>query len=181
MKRTAPLLLAGSLLASIGLSACSSSSTSSTTTAPASTTAPAKQVASKPIPEADRSPAGAWGHEPQVVVPTSTPSGDLEYAALIPGSGPAAKAGDTVEVHYVLASVSSGKVVQSSWSSQPFSFTLGQGQVISGWDGGLIGAQAGGRYELIFPPTLGYGAQSPGEGISANDTLVFVVDVLKIS
>ena len=99
---------------------------------------------------------------------------------LIPGSGPVVKAGDTVSVQYVLATYSSGKTIQSSWSSQPFSFTVGQGQVIPGWDAGLVGAQAGGRYELIIPPSLGYGAQSPGAGIAPNDTLVFIVDVLSV-
>ena len=58
---------------------------------------------------------------------------------------------------------------------------LGQTQVIPGWDEGLIGAQAGGRYELIIPPSLGYGAQSPGPGIAANDTLIFIVDVVSLN
>ena len=84
-------------------------------------------------------------------------------------------------MQYVLATYSSGKVVQSSWSSQPFTFTLGTGQVIPGWDEGVVGMQAGGRRELIIPPSLGYGDQAPGPGIAANDTLVFVVDVIKIN
>jgi peptidylprolyl isomerase len=96
------------------------------------------------------------------------------------GSGPAAKAGDNVTVQYVLATYSSGKVVQSSWTSQPFTFVLGEGQVIPGWDKGVVGMKAGGRRELVIPPSLGYGAQSPGSGIAANDTLVFVVDLQKI-
>jgi peptidylprolyl isomerase len=132
------------------------------------------------IPEADRSPAGTSGHAPTMVVPKSSAPKELESADLIVGTGPAAKSGDTLTVQYVLATYSSGKVVQSSWSSQPFSFTLGQGQVIPGWDQGVVGMQAGGRRELIIPPSLGYGAQSPGPGIAANDTLVFVIDVLKI-
>ena len=115
-----------------------------------------------------------------MVVPKTAPDGKFMVGTLIPGSGPAVKAGDKVTVQYVLATYSSGKTVQSSWSSQPFSFVVGQGQVIPGWDEGLIGAQAGGRYELIIPPSLGYGAQSPGAGIAPNDTLIFVVDVLSI-
>ena len=105
----------------------------------------------------------------------------LESADLIHGSGPAAKAGDSVTVQYVLATYSSGKTIQSSWTSQPFTFTLGAGQVIPGWDQGVAGMQVGGRRELIIPPSLGYGAHSPGAGIAANDTLVFVVDLLKIN
>jgi peptidylprolyl isomerase len=52
--------------------------------------------------------------------------------------------------------------------------------VISGWDKGVVGMRVGGRRELIIPPSLGYGPQSPGAGIAANDTLVFVVDLLKV-
>jgi FKBP-type peptidyl-prolyl cis-trans isomerase len=115
-----------------------------------------------------------------VVVPTGAPPTQLESADLITGTGAAAKAGDNITVQYVLATYSSGKVIQSSWTSQPFPFTLGEGQVITGWDQGVVGMQVGGRRELIIPPSLGYKDQSPGPGISANDTLVFVVDLLKI-
>ena len=88
--------------------------------------------------------------------------------------------GDTVTVQYVEASHSSGKVIQSSWTSQPFQFTLGENQVIKGWDMGLVGMRVGGRRELIIPPSLGYGASSQGPSIAANDTLIFVVDLQKI-
>jgi FKBP-type peptidyl-prolyl cis-trans isomerase len=114
-------------------------------------------------------------------VPSGTPPTQLESADLITGTGPAAKDGDSLTVQYVLATYSSGKVVQSSWTSQPFTFTLGEGQVIPGWDKGVVGMMAGGRRELIIPPSLGYGAQSPGPGIAANDTLVFVIDLQKIN
>jgi FKBP-type peptidyl-prolyl cis-trans isomerase len=132
------------------------------------------------IPAADRSPVGTAGTPPTVVVPSGTPPTTLESADLITGSGPAAKNGDSVTVQYVLATYSSGKVIQSSWTSQPFTFTLGQGMVIPGWDKGVVGMQVGGRRELIIPAKLGYGAQSPGAGIAPNDTLVFVIDLQKI-
>ena len=179
MKKHAALLAAGALVASLGLSACSSSMSSTSTTPVTSTTQPVATTATK-LPASLASPAGTAGKEPTVVVPTTAPNGKFMVGALIPGSGPAVKAGDKVTVQYVLATYSSGKTVQSSWSSQPFSFVVGQGQVIPGWDEGLIGAQAGGRYELIIPPSLGYGAQSPGAGIAPNDTLIFIVDVLSI-
>ena len=85
-------------------------------------------------------------------------------------------------MQYVLATYSAGKVIQSSWTSQPFTFTLGQGQVIPGWDQGVPGMHEGGRRELIIPPSLGYGANPPqgAQGIAANDTLVFVIDLLKV-
>src|SRR6202044_1764519 len=124
--------------------------------------------------------AGTAGQAPTVTVPSGTPPTTLESSDLITGTGKAAANGDSVTVQYVLATYSSGKVVQSSWTSQPFSFTLGEGQVIKGWDEGVVGMKVGGRRELIIPPTLGYGSSSPGSGIAANDTLVFVVDLLKV-
>ncbi len=174
----------------LGLTACSSSpsaTSASTTTAPTATTTPptstsgtgaASTIATIPVP--DRSPAGTTGAAPTVVVPSHSPPSQLETADLIVGTGPTAQAGDKVTVQYVLATYSSHKVVQSSWTSQPFQFTLGASQVIPGWDKAVVGMQVGGRRELIIPPNLGYGNQSPGPGISANDTLVFVVDLLKI-
>jgi peptidylprolyl isomerase len=182
--------------AALGLGACSSSTpsaTSPTTTASTagaqttSTTAPssapstaASGSAIAAIPSQDLSPAGTAGTAPSVVVPAGSPPTQLESADLIVGTGPAAAAGDSVTVQYVLATYSARKVIQSSWTSQPFQFTLGEGQVIPGWDKGVVGMRVGGRRELIIPPSLGYGSQSPGPGITANDTLIFVIDLQKI-
>jgi peptidylprolyl isomerase len=176
----------------LGLAACSSSpstpSSTNTTRGTSATSAPsttagggAAPAAIEPIPVADRSPAGTSGSAPTVTVPSGTPPTSLQSADLITGTGQAAAPGDTVTVQYVLATYSSGKVIQSSWTSQPFSFMLGAGQVIPGWDKGVVGMKAGGRRELIIPPSLGYGSQSPAPGIAANDTLVFVIDLLKVS
>lgn len=190
----AVLVAAGGAL---GLAACSSSPSKPSSQGTAkvsyntgsgpdatSTTAPGggALVAIAPIPTADQSPAGTFGTEPTVTVPAGTPPTGLESADLITGTGAEAAPGDTVQVQYVLATHSSGKVIQSSWSSQPFSFVLGQGQVIPGWDKGLVGMREGGRRELVIPPSLGYGATPPqgAQGIAANDTLVFVIDLLKI-
>jgi peptidylprolyl isomerase len=190
--RSGALVPAFVLAGALGLSACSSSpsnsSSSDTTTSnsgagPSTTvTAPAGSPlhAIAPIPAADLSAAGTAGTAPTVTVPSGTPPTQLESADLITGTGPGAVSGDSLTVQYVLATYSSGKVVQSSWTSQPFTFTLGQGMVIPGWDQGVVGMKAGGRRELIIPPSLGYKDQSPGPGIAANDTLVFVIDVQKI-
>jgi FKBP-type peptidyl-prolyl cis-trans isomerase len=137
-------------------------------------------IAIGPIPAADRSPAGQAGTAPKVTVPPGSPPTHLESADLIVGTGAAAAPGDTVTVQYVLATYSTGQVVQSSWTGQPFTFVLGQGKVIPGWDKGLVGMKAGGRRELIVPPSLGYKDVSPGPGVAADDTLVFVVDLLKV-
>jgi len=197
--------LAAIAAAALGLAACSSppaspstnpSATSTPATGSSSSSSSGSQgsaqappttvpgggalVAIGPIAPADRSPAGTAGTAPTVTVPTGAPPTRLESADLIVGNGQKAVTGDTVTVQYVLATYSSGKVIQSSWTSQPFSFTLGAGQVIPGWDKGVPGMQVGGRRELIIPPSLGYGAQSPGPGIAPNDTLVFVIDLLSI-
>jgi peptidylprolyl isomerase len=192
-QRSAALVTALVLAGALGLAACSSSPSNSgsatTTTSGGTGAGPSTTVTAPPgsplnaigaIPAADRSPVGSAGTAPTVTVPSGTPPTKLESADLITGTGKAAASGDKVTVQYVLATYSSGKVIQSSWTSQPFSFTLGAGQVIPGWDHGVAGMKVGGRRELIIPPSLGYGAQSPGAGIAANDTLVFVIDLLKI-
>lgn len=192
-QRSGALVSALVLAGALGLAACSSSPSNSasntTTTSGGSGVGPSTTVTAPPgsplnaigeIPAADRSPAGTAGTAPTVTVPSGTPPTHLESADLITGTGPAAKDGDHLTVQYVLATYSSGKVVQSSWTSQPFPFTLGVTQLIKGWTIGMVGMKAGGRRELIIPPSLGYGAQSPGPGIAANDTLVFVIDLQKI-
>jgi peptidylprolyl isomerase len=164
----------------------SSTTTTTTTTAPTTTTTTvagsttttvAGSIAA--IPTADLSPAGTAGKAPTVVVPPGSPPTKLESADLITGTGATAETGDALTVQYVLATYSSRKTVQSSWTSQPFTFTLGQG-VIQGWDEGVVGMKVGGRRELIIPPSLGYGSTAQGTGIAANDTLVFIIDLVKI-
>jgi peptidylprolyl isomerase len=169
-----------------GSSPKKSASTTTTTTAPKTTTttvAGSTTTTVPPtiaaIPAADLSPAGTAGKAPTAVVPAGSPPTQLESADLITGTGAAAKTGDSLTVQYVLATYSSRKTVQSSWTGQPFTFTLGQG-VIQGWDEGVVGMKVGGRRELIVPPSLGYGSSAQGAGIAANDTLVFIIDLTKI-
>jgi peptidylprolyl isomerase len=164
----------------------SATTTTTTTTAPTTTTttvAGTTTTTAPPtigaIPAADLSPAGTAGKAPTVVVPSGSPPTQLESADLITGTGAAAKTGDALTVQYVLATYSSRKTVQSSWTSQPFTFTLGQG-VIRGWDEGVVGMKVGGRRELVIPPSLGYRSTAQGAGIAANDTLVFIIDLVKI-
>jgi peptidylprolyl isomerase len=118
-----------------------------------------------------------------VTIPPGAPPTHLESADLRVGTGRAAAPGDQVTVQYVLATYSAQKVIQSSWTSQPFTFTLGEGQVIPGWDKGVVGMRVGGRRELVIPPSLGYGATPPAgaQGIASNDTLIFVIDLLSIA
>ena len=151
-------------------------STTTTTVAGSTTTTVPATIGA--IPAADLSPAGTAGKAPTVVVPPGSPPTQLESADLITGTGAAAKTGDALTVQYVLATYSSRKTVQSSLTRQPFSFTLGQG-VIQGWDQGVVGMKVGGRRELS-PPEPGYGSTAQGWGIAANDTLVFIIDLVKI-
>jgi len=191
MTRVRTWALVALTASSLGLAACGSSSASSTTTAPASTTSPgasttpstASTAATPPATIADPSAAGTFGTEPTITVPPGAPPTQLESKDLIVGTGATAKAGDTVSVQYVGVAYSNGKVFDSSWSrNQPFQFALGQGQVIPGWDQGVAGMQVGGRRELIIPPALAYGASAPaGSGIASNDTLIFIVDLLKVN
>jgi peptidylprolyl isomerase len=167
----------------VGLAACSSSSSSSSTTGTttqATSTPSTSTVVTAPVQVP--SPAGTAGAKPTVVVPPGAPPAQLEVKDLIVGTGPAAKAGDKVTVQYVGVAYSSKKQFDASWDrGQPFSFALGEGQVISGWDDGVLGMRVGGRRELIIPPNLAYGANSPSAAIAANDTLIFIVDLVKIN
>jgi peptidylprolyl isomerase len=96
---------------------------------------------------------------------------------IVKGSGASAQDGNTLTVDYVGDSWSTGKEFDASWNrGQPFPVTLGQGQVIQGWEQGLQGMKKGGRRLLVIPPDLGYGAKGSGSTIKPNETLIFVVD-----
>jgi peptidylprolyl isomerase len=169
----------------LGLAACASSSASPTTTTTASTTTSTGASSSTTVPLAtisDPSAPGTFGTEPTITVPPGAPPTQLESKDLIVGTGATAEAGETVTVQYVGVAYSNGKVFDASWNrDQPFQFALGEGQVITGWDQGVVGMKVGGRRELIIPPNLAYGANAPaGSGIAPNDTLIFIVDLLKV-
>ena len=109
----------------------------------------------------------------------TTPSG-LKYVDQMVGSGGEAKAGKTVTVHYV-GTLADGKKIDSSRDRNvPFTFALGQGLVIKGWDEGLAGMKEGGKRKLIIPPNLGYGANGVGNLIPPNAELQFEVELLKV-
>jgi len=103
----------------------------------------------------------------------------LKYEDLKEGTGDEAKKGDNVEVHYT-GWLTDGKKFDSSVGKKPFTFTLGAGKVIKGWDEGVAGMKAGGKRKLTIPPELGYGARGFPGAIPPNSTLVFEVELLKI-
>jgi len=105
----------------------------------------------------------------------------LQIIDRVLGTGAEANAGDTVSVNYV-GTLDTGKKFDSSYdSNQPFSFVLGAGKVIKGWDEGVAGMRVGGKRTLVIPPDLAYGSQSVGNGlIPPNSTLVFEVELLGV-
>jgi len=123
----------------------------------------------------------ANSEKPSVTIPDGEPPADLEIEDIEVGDGDEATAGRSVEVHYVGVSWSTGKQFDASWDrGSPFSFGLGQGQVIQGWDQGVAGMKVGGRRKLTIPPQLGYGDRGAGGVIKPGETLVFVVDLLGV-
>lgn len=116
--------------------------------------------------------------KPQVKAPNGAPPKQLVTKDLEEGSGAEAKAGDAVSVNYVGVNFKTGKEFDASWDrGEPFTFTLGAGEVIPGWDQGVEGMKVGGRRELIIPPELGYGPAGAPPAIPPNETLIFVVDL----
>lgn len=110
---------------------------------------------------------------------TTTASG-LQYTDDQQGTGAAAKAGDTVEVHYTGTLKDGTKFDSSRDRGRPFSFHLGAGRVIKGWDEGVAGMKVGGKRTLIIPANLGYGARGVPNLIPPNSELRFEVELLAI-
>ncbi|MEH2161107.1 MAG: FKBP-type peptidyl-prolyl cis-trans isomerase [Nostoc sp.] len=137
-----------------------------TQTPPAATTVTENNIliASKTMPDANA---------------VTTPSG-LKYVELKEGTGATPQPGQTVEVHYVGTLEDGTKFDSSRDRGQPFSFKIGVGQVIKGWDEGLSTMKVGGRRQLIIPPELGYGARGAGKVIPPNATLLFDVELLEV-
>jgi FKBP-type peptidyl-prolyl cis-trans isomerase len=130
---------------------------------------------SKPVdePTSDFKPALAT---PLPAAPTK-----LEIEELVVGTGPAAKSGDTVHVQYT-GTLMNGTKFDSSYDhgGDPFKFTIGKGEVIKGWDQGVVGTKIGGKRRLRIPPDLGYGATGSPPKIPANAGLIFEIELVSI-
>jgi peptidylprolyl isomerase len=119
--------------------------------------------------------------KPVIDKPSGVPPRRLAKEDIVKGRGPGAKPGDTVLVHYVGVSFSTGEEFDASWDAgQPFPVQLGAGQVIEGWEKGLVGLKKGGRRKLTIPPEQAYGSEGAPPSIGPNETLVFVIDALEI-
>jgi len=112
---------------------------------------------------------------------TVTTASGLKYVDLVIGKGASPTAGKQVKVHYT-GTLENGKKFDSSFDrNEPFSFTIGVGQVIRGWDEGVMTMKVGGKRKLIIPSKLGYGARGAGGVIPPNATLLFDVELLDVA
>jgi len=122
--------------------------------------------------------ASGLGGELNAPKERTTPSG-LRITDLVVGNGAEAIAGQTVAVNY-RGTLANGTEFDSSYGRGPFSFPLGGGRVIQGWDEGVAGMKVGGKRKLVIPPDLAYGDRGAGGVIPPNATLTFEVELLRI-
>jgi peptidylprolyl isomerase len=179
-RRPLALLLLLALLAAFGLTACGdddSGSGGSAETSQDESDPPATGTGT----ETEAADLTDTSVKPVVDKPTGTPPRRLVKEDIVKGKGPGAKPGDIVIVNYVGVSFSTGEEFDASWDTgQPFPVQLGAGNVIEGWEKGLVGIKKGGRRELIIPPEQAYGREGAPPSIGPNETLVFVIDALDI-
>ena len=154
------------------------------TTSPADTAPPSTNTGAIPPATTTAAPTGAekdLTKKPKVKVPKGKPPTQLKIRDIVKGKGPGAEPGDTLTVQYVGVRALNGEQFDASWDKgEPFTFGLGRGEVIPGWDAGLDGMKKGGRRELIIPADKAYGPSGGPPPIGPNETLVFVVDLKKI-
>ncbi len=168
------LLLAGSL--GTGLIACGSDDESASDDTSTTISGPQRSIGDIDVSEPTNTK-----EKPSVAVPDGKPPRGLQQRDLVQGTGPAAKSGDKITANYVGLSWSTGQEFDASWDrGDPIDVTLGAGNVIPGWDRGLVGAKKGTRRLLVIPPSQAYGAQGSPPAIGPNETLVFVVDLLGV-
>ncbi|MFF0739101.1 FKBP-type peptidyl-prolyl cis-trans isomerase [Streptomyces sp. NPDC004111] len=119
--------------------------------------------------------------KPEIVRAEGDAPQELTVRDLVVGDGPEAKPGRVVRMHYVGVAFASGKEFDASWDrDEPFKFAVGGGRAVKGLDRGIRGMRVGGRREIVVPPRLGYGKESPTPLIPPHSTLVFVVDLLSV-
>jgi peptidylprolyl isomerase len=121
-------------------------------------------------------------NEKPLVEPHGGPApDDLLIEEIVVGTGAEALPGQTAVVHYVGVAASTGEEFDASWNrGDTFSFPLGAGHVIAGWDRGVVGMRIGGRRRLVIPSRLGYGDQGAAGVIAPGETLIFVVDLMEL-
>ncbi|WP_328615015.1 FKBP-type peptidyl-prolyl cis-trans isomerase [Amycolatopsis sp. NBC_00355] len=171
--------------AALSLAACGQD-TKTQTAAPAGPTVPSSSAAQAPQSKGrectadDIKTTGKFGEAPTITIPDDCdPPKKLITKDLSEGTGNGAKAGQALKMNYTLVTWSNKQKLDSSFDrGEPFDLNLGAGDVIPGWDQGLVGIKQGARRLLIIPPDLGYG--QGGRGIQPNETLVFVTDAVSV-
>ncbi|MGH3351577.1 MAG: FKBP-type peptidyl-prolyl cis-trans isomerase [Nocardioides sp.] len=119
--------------------------------------------------------------KPEIDFVDPTPPTDLVKQDITIGDGEEATERDRVSVHYVGVALSTGEEFDASYNrGEPLDFRVGIGQVIEGWDKGILGMKVGGRRQLVIPPHLGYGDRGAGAVIKPGETLVFLCDLVKV-
>jgi peptidylprolyl isomerase len=119
--------------------------------------------------------------KPEIDFPDHEAPSELMIEDIIVGDGAEAKPGDTVSTHYVGVAFSTGEEFDASWNrGAPLDFKVGVGQVIQGWDQGLLGMKVGGRRRLEIPAHLAYGDRGAGSAIAPGESLIFVVDLMGV-
>jgi peptidylprolyl isomerase len=168
-------------LLAAGCSTGTKSQTSTATSSPSGASGSSVQKCQNNAPLPTVRPGSASPQsKPSVNVPSAAPPCRLVIHDIVKGTGAEAKAGATVTVQYLGVSWSTKQQFDSSWDrGQPATFALSQ--VIPGWTQGIPGMKEGGRRELVIPPSLGYGAPGSPPSIGPNETLVFVIDLIKAS
>ena len=135
-----------------------------------------EEPASTATPEAAPAPERT---KPEITIPKGKAPKELVIKDIEEGTGAPAEPGQQVTVQYVGTSFLNGRQFDASWDrGEPFTFQLGSGGVIQGWDKGVEGMKVGGRRQLVIPPDLAYGPQGSPPTIGPNETLVFVIDLL---
>lgn len=179
MRRLLPLLL---LVLALGLAACGEDE-SEDAGGPEATPSFTEGATSETTAttEAEDAPPAPSGEKPEVAKPKGDPPTKLVKKDLKKGTGATAKAGDVLTMQYVGIAWSTGEQFDASWDrGEPFTFPLGQGQVIQGWDEGIVGMKEGGRRRLEIPSDLAYGPTGSPPAIGPDEALVFVVDLEKV-
>ena len=171
-------------VAALGIGACGDDEGGSAELVPAipanaaTETATSPSTTGKPFSLSSVKVSKTAGKKPTITKPSGDPPTKLVKKDIVVGKGPAVKDGDQLSMHY-LGTLFDAKQFEASWDSgKTFDFELGAGNVIAGWDQGIVGMKAGGRRLLVIPPDLAYGETGSGN-IPPNATLMFVVDVIK--
>ena len=178
------LLVAAALASTLVIAGCGGDDFDQTVTVPqsadagstptATATAEATPEGSKNLKETDK--------KPLIPKPKGEPPSKLVIEDIVEGKGKTAKKGDEVSVQYAGIAFSTGDEFDASWNrGEPFTFKLGDGAVIKGWDRGVPGMKVGGRRQLTIPADLAYGETGQPPTIGPNETLVFVIDLEKVS